>query len=322
MGITRKDVFKTFTILGLALCALEGCRFLGGLLYLRTNMWIENQEAGVFRWLSWLFHSEWTDILVQYAFVLGLPYLILLFLVRKLPKTAYPKQKLPAKTFLILLTISMGSGYMFNFVGIFINMIASVFSGKPFEEMNPVMDMMSTLTPAMVIYACFLGPFMEELLFRGILLSRARRFGDRTGVVFCAVMFGLMHGNLGQFFYAAAIGLVLGYIAVRTNKLRYNVILHMIINSYSTVVAAVMSLLQKPEWIFFQAFFSLTVLGVMVFVIIGAVTLLVMYGPRGHWQMKMANGYPSPFKKYVWLNPGTILYALICGAQMMFYLLY
>ena len=37
---------------------------------------------------------------------------------------------------------------------------------------------------------------MEELLFRGVLLRKARRFGDRTAVVFTAVMFGLMHGNL------------------------------------------------------------------------------------------------------------------------------
>ena len=69
----------------------------------------------------------------------------------------------------------------------------------------------------MVIYTCLVAPFMEELLFRGVLLRKARRFGDRTAVVFTAVMFGLMHGNLNQFLYAVVIGLVLGYLAVRTN---------------------------------------------------------------------------------------------------------
>lgn len=322
MGFTKKDVFKTFTILGLALCVLEGCRYLGGLLYLRVNMWIGNQEAGVFRWLSWLFHSEWTDILVQYVFVLGLPYLVLLFLVRKLPKIRYERQRLPVSTFLILLVISMGCGYVFNFLGLFINMAVSFLNGKPLEEMNPVLDMMSTLTPAMIIYSCLLGPFMEEVLFRGILLSRARRFGDRTGVIFTAVMFGLMHGNLTQFFYAVAIGLVLGYIAVRTNKLRYSVFLHILINSYSTVLSAVLILLQEPGMEVFLAVFSLTVFGIMVFVIVGAIVFLVLYGRRGHWQLKMANGYPSPARKYAWLNPGTILYGVICVAQMLFYLLY
>ncbi|MFR8165857.1 MAG: hypothetical protein ACLU8D_07615 [Enterocloster sp.] len=35
-------------------------------------------------------------------------------------------------------------------------------------------------------------------------LKRARRFGDRTAVAFTAVLFGLMHGNLLQLFYAAS----------------------------------------------------------------------------------------------------------------------
>ena len=79
---------------------------------------------------------------------------------------------------------------------------------------------------------------MEELLFRGMILKRARRFGDRTAVAFTAVLFGLMHGNLLQFFYAASIGLILGYVAVRTSSIRYTVLMHMAINSFSTVMVA------------------------------------------------------------------------------------
>ena len=55
--------------------------------------------------------------------------------------------------------------------------------------MNPVMDALDELTPGMVIYTCLIAPFMEEFIFRGVLLKKARRFGDRTAVVFCAVMF-------------------------------------------------------------------------------------------------------------------------------------
>lgn len=102
------------------------------------------------------------------------------------------------------------------------------------------------MTPSMVIYACFLGPFMEELLFRGMILKRARRFGDRTAVAFTAVLFGLMHGNLLQFFYAASIGLILGYVAVRTSSIRYTVLMHMAINSFSTVMVAGRSWWQRP----------------------------------------------------------------------------
>ena len=99
--------------------------------------------------------------------------------------------------------------------------------------------MMMDMTPSMVIYACFLGLFMEELLFRGMILKRARRFGDRTAVAFTAVLFGLMHGNLLQFFYAAAIGLILGYVAVTEPAASAILaLMHMAINSFSTVMVA------------------------------------------------------------------------------------
>lgn len=322
MELTRKNIFKTFTILGLGLAALEGSRFFGALLYGRVNMWISVQEASVFRWLSWLFHSPWTDILVQYVFVLGLPYLAVLLIVGRLPTCVGEKRKLPPEVFVILLVISMGAGYVFNFIGVFINLATSYMTGKSFYDMNPIMDMVSTLTPAMVIYVCLLGPLMEEVMFRGILLKRARRFGDRTAVVFCAVVFGLMHGNLSQFLYATAVGLTLGYIAVRTNRIRYNVILHMMVNSYSTILLAGETVYLNAGMNLPLIGYSLAILAVSGLLIVGAVILLILYGAQGHRQMKAANGPPSPYRKYAYLNPGFLLYCGICVFQILLYLLY
>ena len=43
--------------------------------------------------------------------------------------------------------------------------------------------------------------------------------------------------NLFQFFYAFALGLMFGYVYVRTSKLRYSVAMHMIVNFMGGVVA-------------------------------------------------------------------------------------
>ena len=110
------------------------------------------------------------------------------------------------------LFMCLGLGYIFNFLGVFLDVFFSIFTGVPATDMNPVMDALDELTPGMVIYTCLIAPFMEEFIFRGVLLKKARRFGDRTAVVFCAVMFGLMHGNLNQCLYAVVIGLILGYV--------------------------------------------------------------------------------------------------------------
>lgn len=43
--------------------------------------------------------------------------------------------------------------------------------------------------------------------------------------------------NLFQFFYAFGLGLVFGYVYTRTRRLRYSVIMHMIINFMGAVIA-------------------------------------------------------------------------------------
>lgn len=103
----------------------------------------------------------------------------------------------------------MGIGNVFNLLGNLVNAFFSAFNGRTIEEMNPAAEMMMDMTPSMVIYACFLGPFMRELLFRGMILKRARRFGDRTAVAFTAVLFRAHARKPAAFFYAACPRLIL-----------------------------------------------------------------------------------------------------------------
>ena len=82
-----------------------------------------------------------------------------------------------------------------------------------------------------------LGPLFEEWIFRKELISRTRKYGEKTAIVFSALFFGLVHMNLFQFFYAFALGLVFGYVYVRTSKLRYSVVMHMFVNFMGGVAA-------------------------------------------------------------------------------------
>ena len=50
-------------------------------------------------------------------------------------------------------------------------------------------------------------------------------------------MFGLFHLNLFQFFYAFGLGLMFGYVYMRTSQLRYSIVMHMIINFNGSVLA-------------------------------------------------------------------------------------
>ena len=82
---------------------------------------------------------------------------------------------------------------------------------------------------ATVLCTVVIAPLGEELLFRKLLIDRTRRYGDRVSILLSAVFFALFHGNLFQFFYAFALGLILGYLYTRTGKMRWNVGMHALI---------------------------------------------------------------------------------------------
>lgn len=80
--------------------------------------------------------------------------------------------------------------------------------------------------------------FVEELLFRGLILKNLLPYGRTTAVFASALLFGLMHQNPGQFLYATVAGLVFGYIYVHTKSLWCCVLMH-VCNNFLSVLFTV-----------------------------------------------------------------------------------
>lgn len=78
-------------------------------------------------------------------------------------------------------------------------------------------DLVSTLARGATVALC--APLVEELLFRGLVFTRwGRRFGIRRGLLFSALLFGLLHISL-QPLGAFVLGLVAGLLYLRTRSL-------------------------------------------------------------------------------------------------------
>ena len=319
MVLKRKDFLITFTILCLAMCACSGFQYLGSAFYGMIWHRIHSLGSGG-RLLSGLFDSPWTGVPVRYVFCIGIPFLLVVPLTWFIRTDRRPVQTLPAEVWMSSLLMCLGLGYIFNFVGVFLDVFFSIFTGVPAADMNPVMDALDELTPGLVIYSCLIAPLMEELIFRGVLLKKARRFGDRTAVVFCAVMFGLMHGNLNQCLYAVVIGLVLGYVAVRTNRIFYNVLLHMAVNSFSMIQVLVEDGLNALGMEIMAAVFSMATFVLLLLLMAAGIYFFIRDGRRYWWQMGWQNGLPTPYRRYVYLNPGFLLYVIIFGIEMLSYI--
>ena len=80
---------------------------------------------------------------------------------------------------------------------------------QPVDMVTETFDMLPR--SVVLLGACILGPVCEELLFRGLLAGRLARYGQKPAALVSALLFGLYHANVSQFFYAFALGLLLAY---------------------------------------------------------------------------------------------------------------
>ena len=105
----------------------------------------------------------------------------------------------------------------------------------PFSLLPPL-ETTSEHMPLQIALATLASPLMEEFVFRRCVIDRLRPYGDKTALLTSAIAFGLFHGSVSQLCYGALLGLVFGYVYLRTNRLRYSIGLHVAINAITTIV--------------------------------------------------------------------------------------
>ena len=161
----------------------------------------------------------------------------LCFVIRRIkPSAKRKKSRLGIDEFLLLFLSAEGVMMLGNLIGINFNNLLSMLIGK--EISNDVTALISNSPIWLVILvAVIIGPIVEEIIFRKLLIDRLSVFGDLTAVIISAVLFGLFHGNFYQLFYAAGLGLILGYIYVKTGNLLYPTLMHMLINLLGSAAA-------------------------------------------------------------------------------------
>lgn len=195
---------------------------------------------------------------------------------------------------------------------------------------NPVEEYLTDNNLLKVISVVILAPLVEEYVFRKQIIDRALPYGEKWAILLSAVAFGLMHQNIFQFFYAAGLGLLLGYVYVRTGCLWYTIALHGIVNFMGGVIAPWMLQVsaiaengaesvgaKEAILLLIASAYSMALIGLFFF---GLVRLIVrckqlVWFP-GEKELPKGKGFPTVF-----LNPSMILYTLICVGIMVLSLL-
>lgn len=89
-----------------------------------------------------------------------------------------------------------------------------------------------------------LAPLAEEMVFRGAILRTLLNMFNRRRhwipIVISALLFGLVHGNAGQFVHALLIGILLGWMYYRTDSIVPGVVFHWTNNTLVYIIYRLM----------------------------------------------------------------------------------
>ena len=219
---------RDFTLLGLAFFTMTALQYLVSFaLSYFGRKYFPDAVSG--EWFFWL-----TGSAPLYIVAMPAAWLIM----RAIPKRAVlpdvdgvpakPK-KMTGYDFFIAILVCLGVMQAGNYVGNLINTMLSAATG---HASISGLDTLLTKTNPLVMFAVVvvIGPVLEELVFRKLVIDRISRYGAATAAVISALIFGLCHGNIQQFFYAFALGLFFAFIYLRTGNIRTTVLMHMTVN--------------------------------------------------------------------------------------------
>ncbi|MBQ9132210.1 MAG: CPBP family intramembrane metalloprotease [Clostridia bacterium] len=266
------------------------------------------------KWYPWVI-----SMVPMYAVAMPLSLLIY----RAVPAQPPKKHSISLPVWLGLLAICFALTYLGNWMGILVNAVISAVTGQP--TVNDLANLASD-SPlwANLLFGGILAPIMEEIFYRKMMIDRLSVYGDLPAILISGLVFGLIHGNFSQFFYAAIIGVVLGYVYIKTGKIRYTVALHMAINLVGSVYSVEMIKKLDPELLAsnplramirnFGGIAMYASYGVfMLAVLISAPIALILLRKYIHLRRAASPLSAAEWSRVLLLNPGTWVLALVVG---------
>ena len=165
--------------------------------------------------------------------VIGFPFIWLLL--KGVPKVKLEKHNLSFAQWFGFLMMTEGLMIAGSMIGSPIHtVLTQPFNGETINKATSVIQNSHILVSTIGAGIC--APIFEELIFRKVLIDRTIRYGEYVSIVMSGIMFGLLHGNFSQFFFAALVGMLFAYVYIRTGRIRYTIFLHMAINLSSSLV--------------------------------------------------------------------------------------
>ncbi|MCI9069477.1 type II CAAX endopeptidase family protein [Clostridium sp.] len=260
-----------------------------------------NQDLLSASWINYI------ALAISY-YLIGFP--VFYFMIKGLPEGEKREdKKLGVWEIVKFCFISYSLMYIFNFLTNIFIILISIFKGS--EVVNPLQNIIEGSSLILtLIFVGILSPIIEEMMFRGIMLNKLRRYGDKVAIVTTALLFGLFHANFSQFFYATVLGLIFAYVTLKTGTIKYSIIFHIFVNMMGSFIIPL--IIGDGS--------NLVAYGCVLFLVllISIVGLVLLIKDRKNislldGEVKLEKG--TAFKT-IWINLGMILFTVICLVSM------
>ena len=192
--------------------------------------------------------TEKNSILLTYAMVIFtvdmVCFPLVLLLTSKMPKAEIEKKRLGFGKFLLCILLMYGLILVGAVIGSIINFGLTI----PFksEENTQIVELLVNSNSFLrILIVGIIGPIFEELIFRKVLIDHVAPKGELVAILASGIMFGLFHGNFQQCFFAGLIGCLFAYIYLKTGRVIYTILLHMILNTITSGIT-----IELIKWMF------------------------------------------------------------------------
>lgn len=193
----------------------------------------------------------------------------------------------------------------------FANVIVSL-AGRVFEQFGFHYSLPESKYPEgisgfllAVIATAIVPALVEEFAFRGIVLGLLRPFGEAFAVICSSAVFGILHGNFEQMPFAFLVGLVLGFIRIKSESL----VVCMVVHAANNMIAVLTHYMDNGSTAVANIIYTAYVMLALVLSVLGVIWL----------KEKNAFSFRAPERKitakktyvYFLLSPAIIIFTIL-----------
>ncbi len=308
--IEKKKVRRSANACGIGLIALFGVMNFWPLLYFKIFSFFGINPTQAVNISSEPFFSQLLSIAISFLMIV-LPFFIVGKAMGVKILREIPFKKLKKGMFWPLFFLGVGFCLFSSFAVSYGGQIFDAF-GIEFPELDNKMPKGVLGVIISVLSISFFPAFLEEFALRGIVLGFLRRRSDTLAIIGSAFVFGFMHASAQQIVFAFLVGLILGFITVKTDSIWPAIAIHF----FNNLISVVSSYLSEIN----SEISSLVLVIVFTFAVLAAVFAILSLSKKEDF-FKLNENQEIPLaKKLRWfLTAPTIIISVILSLIIAFF---